>query len=169
MRDTLTCTRLRASFPAWLWQRHTRAEQEKVHAHLRACPSCRTELGQYFTLDRWEDGGRAEDWTGADFTAAVMAALARVEEGADRVRRRAVLRRKLILDYLAAACATLILLMTNFFGIFTDLAARADRFSESARRLNRETYRLADFCPDWRAIWQKLTAAGGRPRTNQEE
>ena len=95
----------------------------------------------------------------AGFTAAVMERLPdRRSVQADRRtnrsaapagRARGFSRRAVLGNYLAAAAATLILIFTNAFGIFTDLAARADRLNAGARGITIQTQRLVETRPHW--------------------
>ncbi len=159
MGDKVKCAWCARKLPPYLEGGLTEDARAEIRRHLLACPDCRGELGGYFPLDRWaEDALPAQDIP-AGFTAAVMARLLDYQSAGAGGRTNVsappagkaggFARRALLGNYLVAAAATMILVFTNAFGIFTGLAARADQLNAGARDLTIQTQRLVEAPPRW--------------------
>ena len=159
MRDKVECAWCLGKLPLYLRCELAEDERAGIRHHLEVCAECRGELARYFPLDRWEEDEYAAQGVPNGFTAAVMDRLPdlqsvkadrRADGSAVTARRAKGFDRRAVLgNYLAAAAATLILIFTNAFGFFTDLAARADRLNAGARGITMETQRLVEAPPHW--------------------
>ncbi len=159
MRDKVACAWCREKLPLYLQGEPTEDDRARIHRHLEVCAECRDEFAGYFLLDRWGEDELPAQGIPDGFTSAVMDRLPDWQSvKADRRTHRSAVpagkaksfgRRAVLGNYLAAAAATLILIFTNVFGVFTDLAARADRLNAGARGLTMETQRLMEARPHW--------------------
>lgn len=160
MRHAITCPLVRRRFSAHLAGNLPRAESAEIQNHLRSCTSCRAELGSYFPLDLWEEGGIPAERDSAGLAASVLARLdgsERISADSAAIRLRSTGRRQLFWNYLAASLATLFLLYTNCF----EFVADTDRLGRGARSFSEGARRMVEIRPDWRAIRAWLRALGG--------
>ena len=151
MHDGVDCRRLRARFEAYLTLHPEDEEARGIRAHLAACPACRAELGRWFILERWEEGGIAPSPAGAGLVRAVMERLG-VEaaeclrnpgpRARDREKHRS--GRRIFWNYLAAAFATLLLAFGGCFETMAGLALRTGRLQEGIRAIDRCTQRIVE-------------------------
>lgn len=168
MHDRMSCTRCQELLPAYLTGAMTAWEMAGLRTHLNGCLSCRAHLAGYFPVEQWEEQALATGHVSNDFTRSVMAALAGEDPRHGRVlanptgaNRKTAHGRRLLWNYLLAACATLVLVFTNCFSIFTGLAGQADRLNEKARAINLRTRQLTEVRLDWQAVWTRITTWSG--------
>ena len=179
MRDKVECAWCLGKLPLYLRCELAEDERAGIRRHLEACPDCRVELGGFFLLDRWEASELPAPEIPAGFTVAVMELLPdRRSDQADRRtngsavpagRPRGFNRRVILGNYLAAAAATLILIFTNAFGIFTDLAARADQLNAGARGITIQTQRLVEARPHWLDILKSWFPGNQQPQEGSKK